>query len=78
MPLAEKEFIWRHYGWFTGLICCGCCVAVVSYYAYAQFLVSYYSSEVSPRFGAASDLDAAAAASLVSGEDADAHNTLAV
>jgi hypothetical protein len=41
----NRNRVWKYYGWFSGLMCFGCCVGAVSYPAWALFLVKYYNSE---------------------------------
>ena len=38
----DRGLIWKHYGWFCGLMCIGCCLAAVSFMAWAQWLVGFY------------------------------------
>ena len=40
----DKLIVWRHYGWFSGLMCFGCCMGAVSYSAWAQWLTGFYFS----------------------------------
>ena len=30
LPDDDRARVWKHYGWFTGLTCAGCCMAVLS------------------------------------------------
>ena len=69
---GDKSSVWRYYGWFSGLMCFGCCVGAVSYPAWALFLVKYYSS-VRPVFtnstvrGGPEDIQAAVSYAQVRG-----------
>ncbi len=40
----DKRSVWKHYRWFSGLMCFGCCMGAVSFSAWAQWLGSIYSS----------------------------------
>ena len=40
----DKLIVWRHYGWFSGLMCFGCCMGAVSFSAWAQWLSGIYFS----------------------------------
>lgn len=44
MSDGDKRSVWRYYGWFSGLMCFGCCVGAVSFSAWAQWLSGIYSS----------------------------------
>ena len=67
LPDDDRARVWKHYGWFTGLTCVGCCIAVVSYASWAMFLFHYFASAVSAIFGSSSaDIEAAYASAQVS------------
>jgi hypothetical protein len=40
----DRGCVWKHYGWFCGLMCIGCCSGAVSYAAWAQWLAGLYAS----------------------------------
>ena len=42
---SDRARIWKRYGLFCGLLCCGSCAGAVCFPAFAQFLVNYYASE---------------------------------
>ncbi len=64
----NRNLLWKHYGWFSGLMCFGCCTGAVSYGAWSQFLVHFYSSTVGPTisFGSPADIAATLSAATVS------------
>jgi hypothetical protein len=41
----NRSRVWKHYGWFSGLMCLGCILGAVAQPAWAAFLVNYYTSE---------------------------------
>ena len=41
----RKHSMWRMYGWFTGLMCCGSIFGTVSWLSYMQFLVAYFTAK---------------------------------
>jgi hypothetical protein len=63
----SRSLLWKHYGWFSGLMCFGCCTGAVAYAAWAQFLVHFYSSAVgrTSSFGSLEDIAAAYSAATV-------------
>ncbi len=40
----DRGRIWKHYGWFCGLMCFGSCAGTVSYAAISSFFDNYYKS----------------------------------
>ena len=46
----DRDSVWKHYGWFCGLMCSGCCVGAISYLAWAMFLVNYYATREDTSF----------------------------
>ncbi len=42
---VDRSNVWKHYGWFSGLMCLGCILGAVAQPAWAAFLVNYYASE---------------------------------
>ena len=45
LDVADRQRVWKHYGWFSGLMCVGCCIKALSNQAWTLFLVQFYSSE---------------------------------
>jgi hypothetical protein len=45
LSVHDRSRVWKHYGWFSGLMCVGCCLGLVSYEAWAQWLAAYYLSD---------------------------------
>ena len=41
----DRGGVWKHYGWFCGLMCFSCCMGTVSYSAWAQWLSGIYASQ---------------------------------
>jgi hypothetical protein len=41
----DRARVWKHYGSFCGLMCCGSCVGALCYAAHAQYLANFYLSE---------------------------------
>jgi hypothetical protein len=46
----DRNSVWKHYGWFCGLMCFGCLAGAMSYLAWAMFLVNYYTTREDPSF----------------------------
>ena len=40
----DRSRIWKHYGWFCGLMCFGSCAGTVAYAAISSFFDNYYKS----------------------------------
>ncbi len=60
--------IFKHYGWFTGLTCLGCCTAVLAYTSWSQFIINSPAVQGSQNFGSVpADIDSASASGQVSG-----------
>ncbi len=41
----DRSRVWKHYGWYSGLMCLGCATGAVAQPAWAMFLVNFYTSE---------------------------------
>jgi hypothetical protein len=41
----DRARVWKHYGWFSALMCIGCCAGAVSFAAWAEWLRYYYLSD---------------------------------
>jgi hypothetical protein len=41
----DRQRIWKHYGWFTGLICIGSSTGAVAFAAWSQWLSNYYETD---------------------------------
>ena len=42
---GARRRVWRLYGWFTGLMLCGSCFGAVTWAAWMQFLVNFFTGE---------------------------------
>ncbi len=42
----DRSRVWKHYGWYSGLMCLGCATGAVAQPAWAMFLVNFYTSEI--------------------------------
>ena len=51
LKLDAKDRVWRHYGTFAALMCCGSIVGAISWIARMQELLFLYVSEDSLRAG---------------------------
>jgi hypothetical protein len=41
----DRGRVWKHYGWFSGLMSVGCCTGATSFGAWAMWLSNFYLSE---------------------------------
>jgi hypothetical protein len=40
----DRGRVWKHYGWFSGLMSIGCCAGAASFGAWLGWLREYYAS----------------------------------
>jgi hypothetical protein len=69
LDAAARDSVWKHYGWFCGLMCSGCCVGAISYLAWSQFLAAWHNADydqVSIRSGSVQYFEAVASYAIVS------------
>ncbi len=45
LDLGAKGNVWRFYGWFSGLMCCGSCCGAVAWAAWMQVIVYRFKSD---------------------------------
>jgi hypothetical protein len=45
LDLGAKKIVWRFYGWFSGLMCCGSCCGAVAWAAWMQVIVYRLKSD---------------------------------
>jgi hypothetical protein len=45
LDLGAKKIVWRFYGWFSGLMCCGSCCGAVAWAAWMQVIVYRFKSD---------------------------------
>jgi hypothetical protein len=45
LDLGAKKIVWRFYGWFSGLMCCGSCCGAVAWAAWMQVIVYGFKSD---------------------------------
>jgi hypothetical protein len=65
---ADRNRVWKHYGWFTALTCLGCCTAVLAYASWSQFIINSPAVSASQNFGSIpGDIQAASESGQVSG-----------
>jgi hypothetical protein len=41
---SSRKEIWKPYGWFTGLMCCGSCFGALHGAFWTQFLIYYFEA----------------------------------
>ena len=49
LDLGAKKIVWRFYGWFSGLMCCGSCCGAVAWAAWMQVIVYRFKSDAMGR-----------------------------
>jgi hypothetical protein len=45
LDLGAKKIVWRFYGWFSGLMCCGSCCGAVAWATWMQVIVNRLKSD---------------------------------
>ena len=69
---ADRHVIWRRYGLFCALMCCGSCAGALSYAAWSQWLIFYHGADYDAegtRRGSAQFSDAVQSYATVSSAD---------
>lgn len=46
LDAADRSRVWKHYGWFSGLMSSGCILGAVAQPAWAAFLIDFYGSRM--------------------------------